>query len=223
MQIKIHRLKRERDQEMETNYGLNGLWWVQMVEVLNVMKNKDEITQIDEGWTYFGAVVSMKKICQGAFTCKTKFKPIIFQFKNFCSSNKRLCFSCCLILFQCANLVRQVSLCETKCFNYIVRHSVYFSLFIYIFQENVLSCSKKLCELINFLYVQLLWRWQVFVEIRRLKFVIHLYTEKSDFRGKTSAPLWICFNVSGLFCCMKREKIWKKDGNECYVRWYDYF
>lgn len=98
---------------------------------------------------------SMKKICQGAFTCKTKFKPIIFQFKNFCSSNKRLCFSCCLILFQCANLVRQVSLCETKCFNYNVRHSVYFSLFIYIFQENVLSCSKKLCKLINFLYVQL--------------------------------------------------------------------
>lgn len=155
MQIKIHRLKRERDQEMETNYGLNGLWWVQIVEVLNIWKNKDEITQIDEGWTYFGAVVSMKKIWQGAFTCKTKFKPIIFQFKNFCSSNKRLCFSCCLILFQCANLVRQVSLCETKCFNYIVRHSVYFSLFIYIFQENVLSCSKKLCELINFLYVQL--------------------------------------------------------------------
>lgn len=97
----------------------------------------------------------MKKICQGAFTCKTKFKPIIFQFKNFCSSNKRLCFSCCLILFQCANLVRQVSLCETKCFNYKVRHSVYFRLFIYIFQENVLSCSKKLCKLINFLYVQL--------------------------------------------------------------------
>lgn len=28
----------------------------------------------------------------------------------------------------------------------------------------------------------------MFVEIRRLKFVIHLYTEKSDFRGKTSAP-----------------------------------
>lgn len=98
---------------------------------------------------------SMKKICQGAFTCKTKFKPIIFQFKNFCSSNKRLCFSCCLILFQCANLVRQVSLCETKCFNYNVRHSVYFSLFIYIFQEKVLSCSKKLCEFIIFLYVQL--------------------------------------------------------------------
>lgn len=61
MQIKIHRLKRERDQEMETNYGLNGLWWVQMVEVLNIWKNKDEIPQIDEGWTYFGAVVQWKR------------------------------------------------------------------------------------------------------------------------------------------------------------------
>lgn len=57
MQIKIHRLKPERDQEIETNFGLIGLWWVQMVEVQIVRKNKDEITQIDEGWTYFGAVV----------------------------------------------------------------------------------------------------------------------------------------------------------------------
>lgn len=57
MQIKIHRLKPERDQEIETNFGLIGLWWVQMVEVQSVRKNKDEITQIDEGWTYFGAVV----------------------------------------------------------------------------------------------------------------------------------------------------------------------
>lgn len=63
----------------------------------------------------------------------------------------------------------------------------------------------------------------MFVEIRRLKFVIYLYIEKFDFRDKIFVFLWICFNGSGFFCCMKREKIRKKDGNECYVRWLDDF